>query len=135
MSKQIRTNFDTDKDAIEAKRYLEDSGYEKVQLQLSQVTVETEDEDWIGAFEVANSQGATWEEDADFIRDFEEHYHITDNDDRGNLMQEEVLEDDEEIDMIDPHAYIDRNLGFGDFEIIEPYVLHTYHQITDGEDK
>lgn len=135
MSRHIHANFDSKKEALEAKRYLEDSGYENVEIQLSQVRVETEKENWMGAFEVANSLGASWEEDSDFVEEFEEHYHISNTEDRGDLLEEEVLEDDEEIDMIDPDAYIDMNLGFGDFEIIEPYVLHTYHQITDGEKK
>lgn len=135
MGKHIHTNFDSPQNAIEAKRYLEDSGYENVEIQLSQVTVETEDKNWIGAYEVANSLGASWKEDPDFVQEFEKHYHISDTEDKKDMLEEEVLEDDEEIDMIDPRAYIDRNLGFGDFELIEPYVLHTYHQIAEGEEK
>ncbi len=128
MGKHIRSNFDFPQEAKEAKRYLEDSGYENVEINLSQVTMETNDENWIGAYEMANSLGASFEEDSEFAREFEQHYHISEE-------QGEVLEDDEEIDMIDPDANIDINLGFGDFEIIEPYVLHTYHQMITEEEK
>lgn len=125
MAQHILTNFTSPEEAERAKDYLISSGFENVSVTGSQLEVSTHEENWIAAFEILNGLGGNFDRD-DFPLGFEQHYGLEE--------REESPVPEPDIEMVDPEAYIDRNLGYGDFEIVEPYVLHEYAEMTERED-
>ena len=125
MAQHILTNFNSPEEAERAKDYLVSAGFEKVLVNGSQIEVSAHDENWIAAYEILNGLGGSFEGDS-LPFGFEENYRL-EKEDPSPVPEQE-------IEMVDPDAYIDRNLGYGDFEIVEPYVLHEYGQMTEREE-
>lgn len=120
MTQHIRTNFSSSEEAERARAYLINTGYNQVAIDGTQIEVETNEENWIAAYEILNGLGGTFEQGASIPEGYEEAYGM--------------VEADEEVTMIDQDAYIDINLGYGDFEIIEPYILHHYEEMEKERD-
>ncbi|WP_134698879.1 hypothetical protein [Ammoniphilus sp. YIM 78166] len=116
MTQHIRTNFSSSEEAERARAYLINTGYEQVSIRDTQVEVGINEENWIAAYEILNGLGGSFEEGTSFPEELEDAYGMA--------------EKTEDIPMVDQDSYIDMNLGYGDFEIIEPYILHHYEEMT-----
>ncbi|MEW9669651.1 hypothetical protein [Ammoniphilus sp. 3BR4] len=125
MAQHILTNFTSPEEAERAKDYLISAGFENISVTGSQVEVSALDENWIAAYEILNGLGGSFEEEG-LPQGFEENYRLNAEDDSP------IPEQD--LEMVDPEAYIDQNLGYGDYEIVEPYILHDFAQMTERED-
>ncbi|MBP1933539.1 hypothetical protein [Ammoniphilus resinae] len=119
MAKQMEAHFSSPDEALKVKEYLLGTGIDKVTVDGSTLTVDTSDEDWISSYEILQSFGGTTNDEG-----FEEYYQI-------HLENEDTK--DTEIELIDRDSYIDANLGYGDYELVEPYVLETYEEMLDEE--
>ena len=121
MSKQIHTKFASSEYALEAQDYLRNHGIMDVTVEGNYVMIETTDENWISAFELTNSLGGTFEGSFEILNEVEQQYNI----DPG------IKEQEVNVDIVDPEAFVDVNLGYGDYEIIEPYILHRYNKMVN----
>jgi|GEM_PF-2948909 len=115
MTQQMEAHFSSPDEALKAKEYLMSTGIEKVTIVGSTLIVDTSDENWISCYEILQSFGGTTNNDG-----LDEYYRIEDS-------------ADPEIEIIDRDSYIDANLGYGDYELIEPYVLESYEEMLDEE--
>lgn len=122
MDQHIHTNFTSTTEAERAKEYLVSAGFNQVTIDGTQMKVMTNEENWIAAYEILNGLGGSFQEGESMPPGFMEHYQL-----EGDL---EEGDPGQEVDMVDADRYIDINLGYGDFEIIEPYTLHDYNKLT-----
>ncbi|HJV45909.1 MAG TPA: hypothetical protein VJ824_09310 [Bacillota bacterium] len=128
MAKLIRTNFASAKEAQNAEQYLRSAGLSDVSVHETELSIVTHSDNWISAFEMIYSLGGTIENDAELTVELEEFYHIKE-------IGEAESVSNPEIEIIDDEAYIDTNLGYGDYELLEPYVLDKYKKMVNGQDK
>lgn len=126
MSKQIHTKFASSKDARAAQEYLQKNGFLDVSLDWNEMIVETNDENWISVYEMVQSLGGTFDQDEELFDEIQHHYQID--------ADPEITNQEIEVNMVDPEAYVDANLGYGDYEIVEPYILHRYNKMVDGSE-
>jgi hypothetical protein len=129
MSKHIHAIFSTEKEAEVAKDVMTKSGFSDVCVSSSEIDLYASDDNWIAAFEIVNSLGGTIEQRPKLTAELEEFYQILDE------AADEGSDALDPISLVDKEAYIDINLGYGDFELIEPYTLHNYEQLLDLEEK
>jgi hypothetical protein len=125
MAKLIHTIFTSADEAELAQKYLVSSGLTDVSLNGCDLNIQTNEDNWISAFEIITSLGGSVENDADFNTELEEYYRIQD------ISFNQVEESDPEIEIVDEEAYIDSNLGYGDYELVEPYILEKYTQMIE----
>lgn len=123
MDKHIHTTFSSPEEAAEARDYLASIGFGDLSVEGSTLYIQTNDENWIAAVEMVNGLGGSFKGNEEFLMQIEAAYQM-DTDVDGN----------QEIMMIDQDAYIDSNLGYGDFEMIEPYILHDYFQLSEKDE-
>jgi len=123
MSKHIHTKFDSSKEARWAQEYLKKNGFTDVSVDWNEVIIETTDDNWITAYEMVHSLGGTIDQDGDFLDEVEQQYEMDPD--------PEITDQEIEVDMVDPDTYVDANLGYGDYEIIEPYILHRYNKMVE----
>jgi len=121
MSKHIHTKFDSAEEAKWAQEYLKQNGFTVVYLNWNEVIIVTSDDNWISAYEMVHSLGGTFDQDEELLDEIEQEYEID--------LDAEITDQEIEVDMVDPGAYVDANLGYGDYEIIEPYILHRYNKL------
>jgi hypothetical protein len=129
MSKHIHATFTTEAEALTAKNVMIESGLTDVDVNGSDIDLIASDDNWIAAFEIVNSLGGTIDPTPKLTAELEEFYQILDEVTDGGV---DVVDP---IQIVDRDAYIDMNVGYGDYELIEPYTLHNYEKIADGEDK
>jgi phosphosulfolactate phosphohydrolase-like enzyme len=129
MIKQMHVTFATVDEATHAQKYLSLYGIEDVSVSHSQIEINVSKDNWIAAHQIVNGLGGEIEQNEAFNSTVAEQYQI----DNAEL-DTEAKADEEEISMVDKDHYIDMNLGYGDFEIIEPYVLNTYEKIEEESD-
>ncbi|RKD25627.1 hypothetical protein BEP19_01400 [Ammoniphilus oxalaticus] len=129
MSKQIHTTFRSAEDARVAQHVLHEQGFERIRIEQNELIMETVDENWIAAFEIVNSLGG------DVEQTIAEIYGLEDEQSKGEQIQDPPIPEQQmEPNLVDPRAYLDANLGYGDYELIEPYILHRYQKLDDEAD-
>lgn len=129
MSKHIHATFTTEEEALTAKNVMIESGLTDVDVTGSDMDLRASDDNWIAAFEIVNSLGGTIDPSPKLTAELEEFYQILDEATDGGV---DVVDP---IQIVNRDAYIDMNLGYGDYELIEPYTLHNYEKMVDGENK
>lgn len=138
MTKKIHTTFPTNENAEEAKEYLLSVGYEQNQIEMkgdAALSLSVSDNDWEGAFQIVNSLGGEPMADTseEFSKQLNEYYQL-ENPEHVEQQKQQDQQRERPIPPLDEGAFFDPNIGIGDTELKEPYILHNYHALTEGKE-
>lgn len=124
MDKKIHATFATQEEAQQAKEYLAQFGYEHTHLEeggTHSLSVPVTSDNWEGAFQILNGFGGDplAVNNGEFTQEMNEYYNLNEKN------------EEQPIPSLSKDAFFDPNIGPGDTELKEPYILHTYHAITE----